>query len=461
MADDSFSDKIEWDTIFKDDEPNREHFYVPEYIENEWTEVMDIMQDIYVDENVTQDLVVDNPQGEGEEVETEEISLWQNTAPDSQLTQSQDPFAYEATQETVEETSSAQDPDPSSSSENVTDKSKSREGFKEGVLEAIYTPSNKKTAKRYSAAAKEYLEYCKKENRDNIEDETTVCNYFYDSLCVNKTFGLGSVWNKYSCLNNHINKSYGINLNSYRQLRTFMTNVTARYVPKKSGTMTFGEFQQLTQELRRLAEDGDHNARLHLIAVILMWYGMLRAGEVFMITVNNVTLNHESKKVRINFTAPTKTRKTGFAYMIPSTFFEDFVVYISELNSRCGKDTCFLKRWSQKKHRNRNAGKAILDKLRTHCEQQFPRLKGKITHHMWRRSAATTLADNGANSFQIKMAGRWNTIKVAEGYVAESQIRMEDTMNLLNSETPGRIADIGPIVTPPEESCKPSVSKMI
>ena len=62
----------------------------------------------------------------------------------------------------------------------------------------------------------------------------------------------------------------------------------------------------------------------------------------------------------------------------------------------------------------------------------FPDKAGKIMAHMWRWSAATQMADSGAGAFELKHAGRWRSINVAEIYVAESLARERETMKRLS-----------------------------
>ena len=88
----------------------------------------------------------------------------------------------------------------------------------------------------------------------------------------------------------------------------------------------------------------------------------------------------------------------------------------------------------EERYRKNPAGITLLRRLREEIEDEFQDLAGILTNHLWRRSAATEMADNGANALQLKMAGRWNNIKTAEGYVADSLDREHDAMRMLDGK---------------------------
>ena len=336
-------------------------------------------------------------------------------------------------------------------------------GFNEGVREAIYTPSNERTAQSYAAVAKDYLKYCQDNELRDIKTEANICNYFHERVHVEKQFGLGSIWNKYSGLNNYFQHHHGIDLNTYRELRTFMTNITAKYVPKKSGTMRLTQFKLLLDRFRRRMKETDSNPdnRLYFVTACILWFGLLRGKEAFLIDIQDVQLDYSNRSIRIMVTKATKTRKTGFSYVVPSEYFAEFSDYMTELGET-DRTKRFLRYYTKSKSsRGRNAGRGLLQRLVEEIEDEFPELEGILTNHLWRRSAATAMADSGANSFQIKVAGRWNNIKTAEGYVATSLVRENQAMNLLN----GRLAPIleeseGPEGVLEDIECKETVSRI-
>ena len=119
-----------------------------------------------------------------------------------------------------------------------------------------------------------------------------------------------------------------------------------------------------------------------------------------------------------------------------------------------------MRYWQKKERYRKNpAGITLLRRLSEEIEDEFQELVGMLTNHLLRRSAATEMANNGANALQLKMAGRWNNIKTAEGYVADILDREHDAMRMLN----GRHAAVVRRTEEPagvleDEGCKKMVS---
>ena len=309
--------------------------------------------------------------------------------------------------------------------------------YNEGVRESIFEPRNRETASRYRSAADDYVHYCQEEGRmSSMLEESTFCNYFHDRVNVTKRFGLGSIWNKYSAINNWVQRHHGVNLNTYRELRQMMTNWTARYLPKKSGTITGSQLRAMFARWRTrlLMMGGCHENRLYIIAATLLWFGMLRGKELFLIEIGNVHLDHVNRTIRVKITKGTKTRVRGFNFTVPTEFYDEYNEYLKECE-RIPPNGRFVRYWHKKdRYRKNTAGIALLRRLRCEIEDEFIELVGTLTNHLWRRSSATEMADNGANALQLKMAGRWNSIKTAEGYVADSLDREHDAMRMLDGK---------------------------
>ena len=56
------------------------------------------------------------------------------------------------------------------------------------------------------------------------------------------------------------------------------------------------------------------------------------------------------------------------------------------------------------------------------------------TSHCFRRSAATTLADNGSTMTNLKRHGRWSSDSCAEGYIDNSRKLKLERLTLLGDE---------------------------
>jgi len=62
-------------------------------------------------------------------------------------------------------------------------------------------------------------------------------------------------------------------------------------------------------------------------------------------------------------------------------------------------------------------------------------LDGNFTGHCFRRSAATIVADEGANQLQLKRLGHRKSSSVAEGYVADSKYGQVKVTRMITSSS--------------------------
>ena len=282
-----------------------------------------------------------------------------------------------------------------------------------------------------------YIEYLKEMGTEHLNrEETSFCNFFYDHI-QRKRFGVGSVWAVYGALNNYAKKNLDLNLNKFVMLRSMMRNITHKYLPKQSGVITAGQFATFIGVLREEFYDQENDRSLLILVIsVLMWYGLLRGCEIFYINIGDVVLNPRDCSIRIEFNHATKTRVKPFKYSIPPDFYDEFVEYIQQLSPDSHSATPFLK-YRTKKYgfRDRNVGKAIHKAILRKIESVLGLKPGSVTMHMFRRSGATQMADSGAGAFQLKVAGRWRSVGVAEVYVADSLARERVAMNLLSGHS--------------------------
>ena len=162
-----------------------------------------------------------------------------------------------------------------------------------------------------------------------------------------------------------------------------MTNMTCKYVPKKSGTLTLGQFKTLLARFRRKMKEmgSDPDMRLYYVASCVLWFGLLRGKECFLIDIEDVKLDYSNRTIRVMVKKPTKTRKTGFSYVIPSEHFQEFADYKSELGKFSGRDR-FLRYHSKTNNRGRKAGIALLRQMIDQIEDEFPELAGLLTNNL-------------------------------------------------------------------------------
>ena len=63
--------------------------------------------------------------------------------------------------------------------------------------------------------------------------------------------------------------------------------------------------------------------------------------------------------------------------------------------------------------------------------------RDQVTGHVWRRSAATNLANSGMSLIDLKRAGRWKSTQCCEVYLEYSKKIKLDRMNRLTGSTGG------------------------
>lgn len=83
-----------------------------------------------------------------------------------------------------------------------------------------------------------------------------------------------------------------------------------------------------------------------------------------------------------------------------------------------------------------------------------------FTGHAFRRTAATILADNGADVLQLKRLGGWKSSSVAEGYVESSMENQTKTAQMLSlPETPS-CSTISTAISTSSQIIKPSANEV-
>ena len=102
-----------------------------------------------------------------------------------------------------------------------------------------------------------------KAEADGKITENSFCNFFHDKL-EDKTIGVGSVWIWYSAVNASTKVKDGINLKTFKLLRSLLQNITKYYLPKKAGLLTFSQIKLLLTE----GLDYSNEKELQAVAVI-------------------------------------------------------------------------------------------------------------------------------------------------------------------------------------------------
>lgn len=128
--------------------------------------------------------------------------------------------------------------------------------------------------------------------------EVTACHFFHDKLDA-KVFGVGSIWTVYACVNSGLQKKYDdVDMNSWKQLRKMLVNLTRYYVPKKSNIISKKDFKRIVQECFDSKDPMDLQA---IVTISQMYCGLLRQNEVHKIMVKNVKVCTQSKNMYVDF----------------------------------------------------------------------------------------------------------------------------------------------------------------
>ena len=273
--------------------------------------------------------------------------------------------------------------------------------------------------------------------KNNVLDEYNDIELVKIFKLIKPRYSPNTLWVIYSCLNARFIDLYGLNLKGLPRLHKYLKQQTQLYVAKKSKTFTAEEIDQV---LLTLQAPDQPRETLQGVAIALLYYGLLRANEVRLITVFDVKLHSEptKKEIEVTFTHPRKRKNEGFAFYVPAKFYPMFRSYIQELcedTIEAGK-TQFLKNWSRLGNRRiQNTGKNTVNGLHSVACKILRKSSSGYTSHCWRRSAATNLADAGVSLINLKRHGQWTSDKVVEGYIANSKpLRQERLNGLLPAE---------------------------
>ena len=214
-----------------------------------------------------------------------------------------------------------------------------------------------------------------------------------------------------------------------------MLNVTKFYKPNRAKILTYSQIEKVLREMKN--EEEDLNFK---VIICLMFFGLLRGCEVLAITRDEVEIDEETREVNVTYKKSTKTRVSGFSYIIPPQFAYIFEKYFTEWDGNDDSDN-LVKNYAPSTHKKRrtNTGWRSMTKMLRRIEEILGLKKGSLTTHCLRRSAATCLANGGASLIQLKRAGRWTSDKVAQEYIEHCVPEKRKRVNML---TGGSIIDI-------------------
>ena len=115
-----------------------------------------------------------------------------------------------------------------------------------------------------------------------------------------------------------------------------------------------------------LSDNNNPKETLYGVCIAVMYYGLLRMAEAYLVQVKDVRIVGEEdyKKVQINFEYQRKRKNNGFTYYIPSIYLPLFRQYMSELQTKKVKTTCFFQNWNVKaRKRIQKSGENLVKNL--------------------------------------------------------------------------------------------------
>ena len=292
--------------------------------------------------------------------------------------------------------------------------------------EILGCPKKEKTKKIYDRYWRQYEVHCKHKKHRDIFSEVSVIDFF---IKTKERYGKGTLWSIYSCLNHHFQIKKKVNLKTYSRLKIIMKRITEGHVPRKSPVLSEDEMKFIFENF----DDNDPAQLAAKVGIALMYYGLLRCEEVMLVQVKDVVVVDENEII-VKFPYSSKTRDRGFEYYVPQNLVPSFRKYISQLASDKASTTRFLKNWNgRSKKRHQNTGEKGVGRWIALIGTIMEKNVSAYTTHTFRRSAATTLADNGATMTNLKRFGRWTSDTCAEGYIDNSRKMKAERLSLLGA----------------------------
>lgn len=142
----------------------------------------------------------------------------------------------------------------------------------------------------------------------------------------------------------------------------------------------------------------------------------LREGELCFLTTNNVIW----KNSVLHITLPDTKNHLPRTFVIDGEFYDMLKKYMDLRPQKQATNRFFLN-YCLGKCTNQPIGKNKLSSMPSEIAayQKLPNPEA-YTGHTFRRTAATILADTGADLLSIKRFGGWKSDSVAEGYIEDS-----------------------------------------
>lgn len=264
----------------------------------------------------------------------------------------------------------------------------------------------------YDKAYDNFLNWLAKK-KITVIDEKALLAYFGTEF---RKVAPSTRWSRYSMLKLMLNNNKGVNISTYANLIAYLKNQSKGHQSKKSAVF------EKAQVVRFLLEADNKQYLVMKVALIIGICGALRRKELTELKYENVKVEETCIGVLIEDTKNNEPKSFVINQInIEGLNFIDIVRQYMGLRPEIpGTDRFFLT------YKN---DRCIRSHIGINTIGNFPKLiaqylgldePAKYTGHAFRRSAATFLADSGADITTVKRLGGWKSTSVAEGYIADS-----------------------------------------
>ncbi|XP_074096371.1 uncharacterized protein LOC141525706 [Cotesia typhae] len=207
-----------------------------------------------------------------------------------------------------------------------------------------------------------------------------------------------------------LNLRNGIDINNYHNLKVFIQNCAKGYHSKKARVLT------LSQVNKFLNESDDLNNLANKVILTFGVFGALRTSEICNLSIQDVEDTGNQMIVTINDNKNCYPRN----FVVGKEYYNHVKKYISLRPDDFDSRRFFFAYHSGKGKRQiigKNKISEVPRKVAEYLELEHPEA---YTGHCFRRTAATLLANSGANLTAVKQLGGWRSSTVAEGNIENS-----------------------------------------
>ena len=227
-----------------------------------------------------------------------------------------------------------------------------RAGLTEESIALLSSPENDKSKKIYQRHQERYIDYVKANGYDEF-DESTVVNYFTEMYNEGQ-YSVGTFWCIFSCIRSYLLVKTKVDIKSFALLRKLIKGLTEKHIKKKASIFTGEEMKKVLMEMYN---EDDPQDLLEKITVSLMYYGLLRGGEVLQIEKKDVRLDL-TEDIEVDFPYKTKRSAKGFSFKLPRWLKDCFAKYLGQFPDE-SENPKLLKNWTKCKNgkgRKQNLG---------------------------------------------------------------------------------------------------------